>query len=115
MSTPQQKIAIEFTPEELSAYLGLLERAGDQLSNNGCNDWQIPNTLANWQFYMEIAADNHDMTVEEYLASAYYLEEGDPPKSQDEIYLMDWIVLDYLQRRIEKAVKLAAPPERGYD
>lgn len=71
--------------------LEVIEQASDELSNNGCNDYDIPNTPENRKFITEM---NKCMSDEEELNIS---------SNGKKIHTYDWMVLSYVGKLIKAA------------
>lgn len=70
-------------------FIAVLRQAADEMSNNGCNDFEVSDTPENRKF---VKAMNEKCTDEEELHIS----------SKGKIYCYDWIVLEYIADLLEK-------------
>ena len=83
--------------EERGHLLALLETCGSLLSNQGCNDFPVPNTDANWRTYEAMRAWNMNLSVEKWRKSS----DASERPAGERIYFMDWFLLAYLAHLIQ--------------
>lgn len=78
--------------EQMKLLLPLLEQLSQSLSNNGCNDWYLPNTPTGQQLWRAINywADPKD-------EGEWTLDDMSKPK----LLMMDFTAIDYLIHCIE--------------
>lgn len=71
---------------EVVAFRKLLEQASDEMSNAGCNEFELPNTDDAWALYVE-HMKRHDP--------------NDTPvrPTTDNIVFHDWMLVDYLKEK----------------
>ncbi len=71
-------------------FIAVIRQAADEMSNNGCNDYEVSNTPENRKFVEAMNKQCLD-------------EEGQKLQiSKGKIYCYDWIVLDYIANLLEK-------------
>lgn len=76
------------------AAIVLLRDAADQVSNNTCNDYAIPDTPENREFIIDMMKYHND---DEF--------DIDQAISSGQLYTLDWMVLDYIAYLVEAANK----------
>ncbi len=77
-----------------NAFAKLLERAAEEFSNHGCNDFKLPNETWAWELVMRMDEDNCGKPWAEIDPDQRHER---PPLDQP-IYVMDWILLSTLAR-----------------
>lgn len=85
------------TDAERGHLVTLLDRCGELLSNQGCNDFPVPNTDENWAMRERMGAWNVGLTVEQWREHHDY----DPRPMRKTLYLTDWFVLAYLAAKLK--------------
>jgi hypothetical protein len=89
----------KLTSAELTAIAELLQKASDEFSNHGCNDYQLLNTPENKIMLVEmIKANGDEESMEEEI------EEVMSCKKKN-IYTYDWWLMSYLADRCKEAAK----------
>jgi len=86
---------IELNDTEIDVLRVLLEEASDALSNNYCNDLDLPNTDEHWALHEAAMAESSGETIEEWRKSS-----GETRPKGKKIYTYDWIMLNYLKDKI---------------
>lgn len=82
---------------ELKLIAVLLEKASDEFSNHGCNDYKIPATDEHKQIMLDMFQANGDF--EERKRDG---EVDEVMNAKDEIVTYDWWVMSYLADRCRK-------------
>ena len=72
-------------------FIKVIRQAADEMSNNGCNDFEVSDTPENRKFIKAMNKQCCDEDGQELNIS----DDG-------QIYCYDWIVLDYIARLLEK-------------
>jgi hypothetical protein len=89
----------KLTSAELTAIAELLQKASDEFSNHGCNDYKLLNTPENKIMLVEmIKANGDEESMEEEI------EEVMSCKNKN-IYTYDWWLMSYLADRCKEAAK----------
>jgi hypothetical protein len=86
-------VTITLTETEANVLADLLEKASDEFSNHGCNDYPAPNneeTRALWKAVMTWGNPTET-------------EEINREHSRKRIYFMDWTLFGYFQSKVESA------------
>jgi hypothetical protein len=84
------------TDNEMRHVGKMLDEYSDELSNHGCNDYELDNTQDNWDMVERMNAWNEKTTVEEWRKSG---DARKRPKSGHKIVITDWFLAAYLAAR----------------
>ena len=86
----------KLTKLEMKLASALLEEAGSQFANHGCNDYFLPNTDGNWALHEAMQAWNLGLTVGKMRKHPDYHSR---PSGKD-ICFADCSLMSYLARRL---------------
>lgn len=91
---------LELTTLEAKMLEHLLDIAGNEFSNHGCNDFNLQEEL---KLSKKDAIDLNKAITKEMVAKG--MSDKDALELADSAYMMDWLLFAYFERKVQDAQK----------